>query len=202
MITLFIAIRISRVNSKMAVTNILNGFYEQTNDMERAREMAEHIICVSENSQIGDVFYISPIKRKWVNEWLDEHLNSNTDNKHITAESLRIMPKELNNDKAKKLFNKIEELGHCEKDGDIYKWVASASLFGYFVDKASDILNVRPSNNNIPWRVFKQAFQMNETNVRTAKQAVNGYNNKCKNEPEGALDIKKAISYLGLKRCK
>lgn len=63
------------------------------------------------------------------------------------------------------------------------------ALFGYFVDKTSDYLGIRPSNNRIPWKKYRKAFQMKDTD--TAEQAVNDYKNKQKNEPEGFLEIKR-----------
>ena len=98
-------------------------------------------------------------------------------------------PKELNTDEAIKLFDKLK---WCTKDGSFYKWEGSSSLFGFFVDLASDKLNLRPSNGRIPWKIFKVAFQRSESEIETAKQAVNGYKNKGLSEPEGFLELKKA----------
>ncbi|MDM8253881.1 hypothetical protein [Phocaeicola barnesiae] len=96
------------------------------------------------------------------------------------------LPDELDTDEAKKLFSCIQ---WCKKDGNLYKWTGSLALFGYFVDKTSDYLGIRPSNNRIPWKKYRIAFQMKDTD--TAEQAVNDYKNKQKNEPEGFLEIKR-----------
>lgn len=96
------------------------------------------------------------------------------------------LPDELDTDEAKKLFSCIQ---WCKKDGNLYKWTGSLALFGYFVDKTSDYLGIRPSNNRIPWKKYRKAFQMKKTD--TAEQAVNGYKNKQENEPEGFLEIKR-----------
>lgn len=96
------------------------------------------------------------------------------------------LPDELDTDEAKKLFSCIQ---WCKKDGNLYKWTGSLALFGYFVDKTSDYLGIRPSNNRIPWKKYRKAFQMKDTD--TAEQAVNDYKNKQKNEPEGFLEIKR-----------
>lgn len=121
------------------------------------------------------------LARKYIDEALPKL--ENQQNEDIT------LPKELNTDEAKSLFQKIE---YCATDGDLYRWTGTASLFGYFVDLVSDALNVRPSNGRIPWKIFKIAFQRSDSDIATAKQAINGYKQKGLSEPEGFLDIKNA----------
>lgn len=101
------------------------------------------------------------------------------------------LPKALESDDAKRLFQEIVKLGYCAVDGNIYQWTGKFALFGYFVDKVSDYLSVRQSNDRIPWKIFKEAFQCSDANISTAKQAVNDYKNKGLSEPEGFLDIKR-----------
>lgn len=96
-------------------------------------------------------------------------------------------PEELDTQEAKALFGKIK---YCVKDGDFYKWVGTSALFGYFVDIVSKKLDVRGSNDRIPWKIFKAAFQCEENVITTARQAVNDYKNKYSSKPEGYLDIK------------
>lgn len=115
-----------------------------------------------------------------------EEKKNDTENTDIKA-----LPEKLDTEKSKTLFQKIIDLKYCISDGNVYKWTGSPSLFGYFVDVASDFLNVRPSNNRLPWKIFKIAFQCSDTDISTAKQAVNDYRNKGLSEPEGFLDIKK-----------
>lgn len=103
------------------------------------------------------------------------------------------LPAELNTDEAKFLFQKIE---YCVPDGDLYRWTGTASLFGYFVDLASNKLNVRPSNDRIPWKIFKIAFQRSDSDIATAKQAVNDYKKKGLSEPEGFLEIKRTFKKI------
>ena len=98
-------------------------------------------------------------------------------------------PKELNTNEARDLFDKLE---WCTKDGSFYKWKGTSALFGYFVDLASDKLNVRPSNGRLPWKIFKIAFQRSKSEISTSQQAVNDYKNKGISEPEGSLELKKA----------
>ena len=60
------------------------------------------------------------------------------------------IPKELRTDVAKEMFKRALGKGFVVVDGDRYKWKDTASLYGYFVDKTSDYLNLRSSNNRIP----------------------------------------------------
>ncbi len=104
----------------------------------------------------------------------------------------RQLPPKLDNEEARKAF---EMVTYCQRDNELYIWTGTSSLFGYFVDKASDKLGVRPSNDRIPWKIFQQAFQCSDTDIATAKQAVNDYKNKGISEPEGFLEIKKSLNY-------
>lgn len=103
------------------------------------------------------------------------------------------IPDALNTDKAKSIFKELEKLGFMKIANGTLKWLGTNSLFGYFADRASDKLNMRPSNDRIPWEIFKKAFNLDEGSISTAKQAVNSYRNKGLSEPEGFLDIKKVI---------
>ena len=103
------------------------------------------------------------------------------------------MPKELNTDKARMIFQKLESCGFINIKDSGLQWGGSNSLFGYFADKVSEHLNIRPSNDRIPWMLFKSAFKMSDSSIETARQAVNNYKNKNLNEPEGYLEIKNAL---------
>ena len=95
------------------------------------------------------------------------------------------MPDVLATDEAKKLFESAINKGLISVDGDKYKWNDTASLYGYFVDKTSDFLNIRPSNNRIPWKKYEAIITNHSVLVATAKQAVNDYKNKELSPPEG-----------------
>lgn len=93
--------------------------------------------------------------------------------------------KEFESDEAKYLFERAITKGLVSMDGDKYRWNDTASLYGYFVDKTSSYLNIRPSNERIPWKKYK-AIIINHTKLlATAKQAVNDYKNKELPPPEG-----------------
>lgn len=93
--------------------------------------------------------------------------------------------KEFESDEARYLFERAITKGLVSMDGDKYRWNDTASLYGYFVDKTSSYLNIRPSNERIPWKKYK-AIIINHTKLlATAKQAVNDYKNKELPPPEG-----------------
>ena len=75
--------------------------------------------------------------------------------------------------------------GLMEKDGNKYKWINTNSLYGYFVDKVSDKLNLKSSSNRIRWKLFEGIVTNHKSMLPTAKQAVNDYKNKSLNPPEG-----------------
>ena len=138
----------------------------------------------------------------FINEWkarcntdifpFIDMLGMQKDNLLVEKKEKESLPNKLRTKEAKDLFKKIIELGYCVKDGGLYKWTGTDALYGYFVDVASDFLNVRPSNNHKPWKIFSTAFQCCKRVENNAMQAVNGYKNKGLSEPEGFLDIKKA----------
>ncbi len=77
----------------------------------------------------------------------------------FSANKKQTMPKELDTKEARDLFEKTAKFGYCTKDGSLYRWIGTLALLGYFVDKASEYLKIRSSNNRIPWKIFKEAFQ-------------------------------------------
>lgn len=107
----------------------------------------------------------------------------------FSANKKQTMPKELDTKEARDLFEKTAKFGYSTKDGSLYRWIGTLALLGYFVDKASEYLKIRSSNNRIPWKIFKEAFQCEETDIATAKSAVNDYKNKTFNCPIGYNDI-------------
>lgn len=112
----------------------------------------------------------------------------------FSANKKQTMPKELDTKEARNLFKRIVELGYCKKDNSLYRWTATVSLFGLFVDFASEFLKVRSSNNRIPWSMFKDAFQCEESTITTAKSAVNDYTTKGLNPPIGYECIEKVCN--------
>lgn len=98
-------------------------------------------------------------------------------------------PMELQTDDALKIFELSVAKGLMVKDGERYKWQETRALYGYFVDKVSKKLDVRPSSDRIPWKLFSTIITNHDELVSTARQAVNDYKNKELSRPEGFLII-------------
>lgn len=86
---------------------------------------------------------------------------------------------------ARNLFKRATDKGLVCLNNDKYRWLDTASLYGYFVDKTSDFLNIRPSNDRIPWKKYEGIIINHSNLLATARQAVNAYKNKELPPPEG-----------------
>ena len=53
------------------------------------------------------------------------------------------------------------------------------------MDRTSDFLNIRPSNNRLPWKKYEGIITNHKELLATARQAVNDYKNKELPPPEG-----------------
>jgi len=150
-------------------------------DNKKAIEDLIYRCCYSFFVKMQTVKMLSDLqyKAKEKKESLNKEINKNIS-----------LPNELDTDDAKTLFQKFIDKGLCEADGSLYKWKRSPSLFGYFVDEVSKKLDVRPSSDRIPWKIFKEAFQCSIKTINTARQAVNDYKNKELSKPENYLDVK------------
>lgn len=158
-------------------------------DEEIAKADASMLKMVQESSQEGaelgaiSEIYIWNKERKEALIKLRD--GKRTEPEQTAPEPKQTKPEVLNNDKAKELFKRAISKGLISTDGDKYKWNDTASLYGYFVDKTSDFLNIRPSNNRVPWIKYKEIISNHSELLATAKQAVNDYKNKELNPPEG-----------------
>lgn len=132
-------------------------------------------------------YYIHPETGEVMNSKTQEVLQAHKD---IT------LPDELCTDKAQKAFAKAIEKGLMEHDGNGYKWIATNSLYGYFVDKLSDKIELKTSNNRIQWNLFKGIVTNHGSIVDTARQAVNDYKNKGLNPPEGDYIVNEILKDL------
>lgn len=88
-------------------------------------------------------------------------------------------------DNPKSLLIKAANLGLIEPEGNSYRWIRTAALYGYFVDRVSDHLNIRLGNGRISWQKFGGIINNHDTLLTSAKQAVNDYRNKGISPPEG-----------------
>lgn len=95
------------------------------------------------------------------------------------------MPELMAMEKGRKLLERLEANGYCQKDGNGYKWAKSWALYGFMVDKASEMLYLRQEDGRLPWRIFAEVFNMPTNGERTAKNTVINYNKSGK-KPNGA----------------
>ena len=106
------------------------------------------------------------------------------------ANSPQTIPQELNTDRARAIFAKAVDAGLMSKD---YEWLASKSLYGYFVDMVSKELDITTGADRIRWVLFKKTIVNHDTIVSTAKQAISDYKNKNLLPPNGDDIVNKII---------
>lgn len=116
--------------------------------------------------------------------WCEEQITA------TKANSPQTIPQELNTDRAKEIFAKAVEAGLMSKD---YEWLASKSLYGYFVDMVSKELDITTGAGRIRWVLFKKTIVNHDTIVSTAKQAISDYKNKDLLPPNGDDIVNKII---------
>lgn len=83
-----------------------------------------------------------------------------------TEKQAAVLPKELDNDKAKALFDKAERSEFISKNGSLYKWNKSKEntyqLLAYFCEKMSQFLNLGKTDANgnptTSWKPFERLF--------------------------------------------
>lgn len=100
------------------------------------------------------------------------------------------LPKELDNDKAKTIFDKAEKEGFIIKNGNLYKWNKTNEntyqLLSYFCEKMSRYLNLskkldKYGNPTTSWKPFEKLFGVK--NLISYKNDWLKYNTKF--EPNG-----------------
>lgn len=97
------------------------------------------------------------------------------------------MPKELTTARGQAILSKAVEDGLLKMEGGRYVWKGTHALYGYFVDRVTDALDMRPENDRIPWASFR--FVMNHVAiVDTARRAVSMYTHGAP-PPEGDMII-------------
>lgn len=94
------------------------------------------------------------------------------------------MPEDFKTEKAKLILEKAVDKKLMTIDGGRYVWIRTPSLFGYFVEKVSDKLGIRPSNERIPWGKFG-FITLKKGKLITARMAVRDYTQKGFSPPEG-----------------
>lgn len=124
-------------------------------------------------------------------EVLKNHAPNNQDSNNSTG--LSISP-EFSTETAQIIFGKLTENGYCSIEGDRYKWEKSTALLAYCIDEMSHILELRPSNDRIPWSKFKSVFGLDEKTIRTCRNEVSKYTTTDKkgaqkDKPEGWREL-------------
>lgn len=102
----------------------------------------------------------------------------------------RFLPKpqhvlELETDEAKAILQKAVDVGLCSCNEGIWEWGETSALFGYFVLKVGEKLDIRWSNNKIKWQPFTLFFfNMDKAERKAAKEWANSYKMGNVTEPE------------------
>lgn len=98
---------------------------------------------------------------------------------------------ELSTPEASAIFSAAEKAGYCSTDGDGYKWESTTALLAYFIDEASRLLEMRPSNDRIPWSKFAPVFNnLDESTKKECSNEVTRYTKDYKDRPEGWRELK------------
>lgn len=82
-----------------------------------------------------------------------------------------------------------------------YQWDASKALFGYFVEKMNETMNIRGARVPLNWKVFRPAINNYDEIVEEARKALSTYNNSSnlqKKRIEKAEMVEEAIEYKEL----
>ena len=79
-----------------------------------------------------------------------------------------------------------------------YQWYGRKSLFGYFVIKVSDALNLKKGRDTYKWEIFKPAFSNYDELIKEARKAISTFKNQ-KTKIENAEIIDQAIEFAAQK---
>lgn len=92
-------------------------------------------------------------------------LKASWDNRNKRNKSIHYgIPQELQTDAVQWIIGKLQEKGYIRllrlnyNDTPIYNWEKSKSLFAYFVERLTSDLELRDTNEQIPWKMFEGAF--------------------------------------------
>lgn len=109
---------------------------------------------------------------QWANKICEQYHN-------IYPPQVATLPDWAQSTDGAQILNKLVIAGYCSHVGQLYQWNKTKRLWAFFADEISDALNLRGSNDNIPFEIIAEAF----TNVdycEYASQQVSKYtdNNK------------------------
>lgn len=77
-----------------------------------------------------------------------------TDNVDI-APSVVSIPEEFKTERGKEILRLSVKEGLMAMEKGRYVWKSSSALMGFFAVKVSEVLDMRPSNDRIPWKKFQ-----------------------------------------------
>lgn len=101
------------------------------------------------------------------------------------------LPPELSTPEASIIFSAVEDAGYCSTNGEGYKWESTTTLLAYFIDEVSRLLELRPSNDRIPWSKFALVFNnLDESTKKECSNEVAKYSKGYKERPEGWRELK------------
>lgn len=108
-----------------------------------------------------------------------------------SKKNLKKLPPELSTPEASAIFSAVEDAGYCSTDGDGYRWESTTALLAYFIDEVSRLLEMRPSNDRIPWSKFAPVFNnLDKSTKKECSNEVTRYTKDYKDRPEGWRELK------------
>lgn len=193
----FIAFNQGRKDNKLSIT-ALDKELQQEMEYFLLRDKTRFSGMDIDKGYFKEVDALHLIVERWVRIYI-QFLNSS---KEITEEDKKEEPQPEHQSKPEdssilpdKLIDEAINAGLLERAGNGLKWVKTAALYGYFIDKVSDKLNLKSSSGRISWKSFM--FIENHNRIfKTAQQKVNDYTNKRLNPPEGDAIIDKILKDL------
>lgn len=94
------------------------------------------------------------------------------------------IPLALSTPEAKSILSKLINDGLCVADREAYKWKGRANELAAFIDCSSTVLKVRPSNNRVPWKLYKQLFNLSGREIKAAQDAKKDYDMERRAKPD------------------
>ena len=135
------------------------GLYEPSKKLESELESLrkKYRDLEKENNQLKKDY--DALKKKY------DELKNLWDNRNKRKKNIQYgIPSELQTDAAQWIIGKLQEKGYIRllrlnyNNAPIYNWEKSKSLFAYFVEHLTSYLELRDTNEQIPWKMFEGAF--------------------------------------------
>lgn len=182
------------------------------------RELDFLIQQIISNGEFTDDKFSKQVKRiteleKQVNELKkeNENLSAQLEKYKHPSRNGKHIPDELNKQEFYNIMNHLADkkivrvVSEPDETGVrriiCYQWDASKALFGYFVEKMNETMNIRGARVPLNWKVFRPAINNYDEIVEEARKALSTYNNSSnlqKNRIEKAEMVDEAIEYKEL----